>query len=88
MVAGEAVEIPSFDGKIVPAFLHRPVGEGPFPAIIDVHGLTILDPVTMESTIRAMVGVVTVGLFALRGADVILLGSDTGVNSIVVRRPL
>lgn len=39
MVAGEAVQIPSFDGKKVPAFLYRPVGaRGPVPAIIDVHG--------------------------------------------------
>ncbi|HSO40652.1 MAG TPA: S9 family peptidase [Labilithrix sp.] len=39
MVAGEAVEIPSFDGKKVPAFLYRPAGvTGPVPAIIDVHG--------------------------------------------------
>lgn len=38
MVAGESVRIPSFDGKSVPAFLYRPAGVGPFPAIIDVHG--------------------------------------------------
>jgi len=39
MVAGEAVEIPSFDGKKVPAFLYRPAGAArPVPAIIDVHG--------------------------------------------------
>ncbi len=38
MVAGESVKIPSFDGKEVPAFLYRPSGPGPFPAIIDVHG--------------------------------------------------
>ncbi len=38
MVAGDAVEIPSFDGKKVPAFLYKPSGAGPFPAIIDVHG--------------------------------------------------
>ena len=37
-VTGEAVEIPSFDGRRVPAFLYRPSGPGPFPAIIDVHG--------------------------------------------------
>lgn len=38
MVAGEAVEIPSFDGKKVPAFLYRPSTPGLAPAIIDVHG--------------------------------------------------
>ena len=53
--------------------------------IIDVHGLVILDPVAMETTIRALVGVVSVGLFAQRGADVILLGTDSGVKTIAVR---
>ena len=38
MVTGELVHIPSFDGKLVPAFLYRPSGPGPFPAVIDVHG--------------------------------------------------
>lgn len=38
MVVGEAVRIPSFDGREVPAFLYRPEGAGPFPALIDVHG--------------------------------------------------
>jgi dipeptidyl aminopeptidase/acylaminoacyl peptidase len=35
---GELVHIPSFDGKKVPAFVYKPEGDGPFPAIIDVHG--------------------------------------------------
>lgn len=38
MAVGESVRISSFDGKPVPAFLYRPAGAGPFPAIIDVHG--------------------------------------------------
>lgn len=38
MVAGESVRIPSFDTWEVPAFIYRPEGEGPFPALIDVHG--------------------------------------------------
>lgn len=38
MVAGESVKIPSFDAQKVPAFLYKPQGDGPFPAIIDVHG--------------------------------------------------
>jgi len=50
--------------------------------ILDVHGLSIVDPVAIEAKIRAIVGVVTVGLFAARGADVILLGSDAGVRTI------
>jgi ribose 5-phosphate isomerase A len=50
--------------------------------ILDLHGLSILDPVEMEAKIRAITGVVTVGIFAARGADVILLGTDTGVRTI------
>jgi len=50
--------------------------------LLDVSGLTILDPVALEAKIRALAGVVTVGLFAQRGADVILLGGDTGVRTI------
>jgi len=38
MVAGEVVSIPSFDEWRVPAFVYRPRGQGPFPAVIDVHG--------------------------------------------------
>jgi dipeptidyl aminopeptidase/acylaminoacyl peptidase len=38
MAVGEIVHIPSFDGRSVPAFLLKPPGAGPFPAIIDVHG--------------------------------------------------
>jgi len=38
MAVGQIVHIPSFDGKPVPAFLLKPPGAGPFPAIIDVHG--------------------------------------------------
>jgi dipeptidyl aminopeptidase/acylaminoacyl peptidase len=38
MFAAKSVRIPSFDGRAVPAFLYRPNGAGPFPAVIDVHG--------------------------------------------------
>lgn len=48
--------------------------------IVDVHGLLIADPVAMEALIDRMVGVVTVGLFAARGADVLLLGAQEGVK--------
>ncbi|HEY3461147.1 MAG TPA: ribose-5-phosphate isomerase RpiA [Casimicrobiaceae bacterium] len=51
--------------------------------ILDVSDLKIADPVAMEDRIRAIVGVVTVGLFARRGADVILLGTPDGVETIV-----
>jgi ribose 5-phosphate isomerase A len=54
--------------------------------ILDVHGLAITDPVALESKIRDIVGVVTVGLFAARGADVILLGTEDGVQTLKPRR--
>jgi ribose 5-phosphate isomerase A len=50
--------------------------------ILDVHGLSILDPVAMESEINQIVGVVTVGLFARRGADVFLMGTPDGVKTL------
>lgn len=49
--------------------------------ILDVHGLAITDPVALESSINAIVGVVTNGLFAARRADVLLLGTSEGVVS-------
>ncbi|PLX76219.1 MAG: ribose 5-phosphate isomerase A [Azoarcus sp.] len=48
--------------------------------ILDVHGLSISDPVAMETTLNQIVGVVTNGLFARRGADVLLLASAGGVE--------
>lgn len=53
--------------------------------ILDVHGLGITNPVEMESRIRAITGVVTVGLFAQRGADVILIGRAQGVDTLQPR---
>ena len=50
--------------------------------ILDAHGFSITDPISLEAKIRSIAGVVTVGLFAARGADVILLGSDTGVRTL------
>ncbi len=47
--------------------------------ILDVHGLSITDPQALETRINAIVGVVTNGLFAARGADVLLLGTPQGV---------
>ena len=46
--------------------------------VLDIGGLSIVDPVALESTLNQIAGVVTVGLFARRGADVILLGGDSG----------
>jgi ribose 5-phosphate isomerase A len=50
--------------------------------ILDVHDLSITDPVALESALNQIPGVVTVGLFARRPADVLLLGTDTGVNQL------
>ena len=50
--------------------------------ILDVHGMNILDPVAMEAEINQLVGVVTVGLFARRGADVFLMGTPDGVQTL------
>jgi ribose 5-phosphate isomerase A len=48
--------------------------------ILDVHGLSITDPVSLEAAINQIPGVVSVGLFAARGADVLLLGTSEGVK--------
>jgi ribose 5-phosphate isomerase A len=50
--------------------------------ILDVHGLSILNPVELEGTINQITGVVTNGLFARRGADVLLLGTEKGVETL------
>ncbi len=50
--------------------------------IIDVHGLQIADPVELEAQINNIVGVVTVGLFARRGANIGLLGTADGVKKM------
>ena len=50
--------------------------------ILDVHNLTINDPVGLEQKINQIVGVVTVGLFAKRGADVLIIGSDKGIDTL------
>jgi ribose 5-phosphate isomerase A len=50
--------------------------------ILDVEGLRIRDPVDLEARINNIVGVVTNGLFARRGADVILVGTDEGARTV------
>ncbi|MCU5774584.1 ribose-5-phosphate isomerase RpiA [Erwiniaceae bacterium BAC15a-03b] len=50
--------------------------------ILDVHNLQILEPIALEKAINALPGVVTVGLFASRGADVALIGTASGVKTI------
>lgn len=50
--------------------------------ILDVHGLAITDPKGLEAQINQIVGVVTNGLFAVRPADLLLLGTADGVRRI------
>jgi ribose 5-phosphate isomerase A len=50
--------------------------------ILDVHGLRILDPPALETTINGIAGVVTVGLFAQRAADIVLVGDAGGVRRL------
>ena len=50
--------------------------------ILDVFNLEILEPTTVEAELNQIVGVVTVGLFAQRPADRLLLGSDSGVEQL------
>jgi ribose 5-phosphate isomerase A len=50
--------------------------------ILDVHGLAIEEPLRLESDWNQIAGVVTVGLFARRPADVLLVGRGTGVEEI------
>ncbi len=50
--------------------------------ILDVHHLSIMEPVKLEQQINNVAGVVTVGIFALRPADLLLLGSAEGVKTL------
>jgi ribose 5-phosphate isomerase A len=50
--------------------------------ILDVQHLRIAEPMALEQRINAIAGVVTVGLFALRPADVLILGSEAGPRVI------
>jgi len=50
--------------------------------ILDIHGLEITDPLDLETRLNQIPGVVTVGLFAHRAADTLLIGSDTGVDTL------
>ena len=55
-------------------------------SILDVGRLMLTDPAAMEDAINAIAGVVTVGLFAHRGADVLLVAGNGGIETIVPRR--
>jgi ribose 5-phosphate isomerase A len=53
--------------------------------ILDVHGLSILDPVALEAQLNQIVGVVTNGLFAARAANVLLLATQDGVKTMTAK---
>jgi ribose 5-phosphate isomerase A len=55
--------------------------------VLDVAGLSIADPVGVEARLNNIVGVVTNGLFARRGADVVLLGTPEGVRTLTPEAP-
>ena len=50
--------------------------------ILDVHNLKITDPNSLESAVNQIAGVVTVGLFARRRADVLIVAGDNGVRTL------
>ncbi len=50
--------------------------------IIDVHNLEILEPKELEKTINNITGVVTNGLFAMRAADIVLIGKQDGIETM------
>ncbi|MCP5141947.1 MAG: ribose-5-phosphate isomerase RpiA [Gammaproteobacteria bacterium] len=50
--------------------------------ILDVHDMEIMDPVALENELNKIPGIVTVGIFANRPADVLILGTDTGIKTI------
>jgi ribose 5-phosphate isomerase A len=53
--------------------------------ILDVHGWEIMEPIELEKTLNNIVGVVTNGLFAMRPADVLLLGSESGTKTVFAK---
>ncbi|CAL1241125.1 ribose-5-phosphate isomerase RpiA [Candidatus Methylocalor cossyra] len=50
--------------------------------ILDVHNLSILDPIAMEKEINNIAGVISCGIFAMRPADLVLLGTEQGVKRL------
>ena len=54
--------------------------------ILDVHNMSIVDPRRLETELNQIAGVVTNGLFALRPADVLLLGTESGVKTLKPRK--
>lgn len=50
--------------------------------ILDVHGLDMSEPIRLERELNDIPGIVTVGLFALRGADIVLMADEDGVHTL------
>lgn len=53
--------------------------------VLDCHGLTILNPPELEAELNGLAGAVTNGIFARRGADVLLLAEASGVRTLKAR---
>ena len=51
--------------------------------LLDVHDLVISDPLILERQLNQLAGVVTVGLFAARPADILVMGTDDGVQTLL-----
>lgn len=54
--------------------------------ILDVHNVSIVEPRKLEADLNQITGVVTNGLFAMRPADVLLLGTPQGVKTLMAKR--
>jgi ribose 5-phosphate isomerase A len=83
--AAVARELTRLGGQ--PRLRTKPGSDEPFVTdngghLLDVAGLSITDPVALETEINQIVGVVAVGLFARRGANVCLLGTGEGVKTL------
>ncbi|PWG61246.1 ribose-5-phosphate isomerase RpiA [Sediminicurvatus halobius] len=77
----------SFIGRELARLGGRPVLREGFTTdngnlILDVHGLEIAEPIRLERALNDLPGVVTNGLFALRPADLLLVGSEGGVERV------
>ena len=68
------------EARVLRRQVDRAAARGPAAnLILDIHELEIDDPQNLENCLNNIVGVVTNGLFANRGADILLLGSQNGV---------
>lgn len=52
--------------------------------ILDVHNLEIMEPAKLEAELNNLPGIVTVGLFAIRPADVLILGTANGIRTLTI----